>query len=99
MKLETIQIPANNEAGYVVVNKEDVGTEAVAKWAEKGKSVSKPAESDTASDETAAPDKAELMKLTKGDLVAMAENAGIDLVPDEETKASIVEKILAASAE
>lgn len=33
MNIQTEKIPANNEAGYVIVNAEDVGTDAVAKWA------------------------------------------------------------------
>jgi len=99
MKIETIQIPADNEAGYVIVNKEDAGTEAVAKWA-TAKAVASKSVDDSGGaaddDADAAPDKAKLLKMRKGELVAMAEEAGIEIVPDEETIPTLVDKILEA---
>ncbi len=91
MQVKTVQIPANNDAGYVIVNEEDAGTEAAAKWGGKAPKPAEPAEDGGDTE----PSKDELMKLTKQQLLRKAAEAGLELVPDEVTKAQIVEALLA----
>lgn len=95
-KIETVKIPAGNEAGYVIVNKEDVGTDVVAKW-QNGAPVAAETES---SDEGEASgfDRKALEKKRKAELVAIAEEKGIEVVPDDMTNAQIIDAILGAES-
>lgn len=100
-EIKTEKIPANNEAGYVIVNAEDVGTDAVAKWA-PAKTERMLGASDSETDDNSSDDAdagaEDLMKHTKAELVAMAEAKGVKIVPDEYTKQMIIDSILAVAA-
>jgi hypothetical protein len=97
-RTETVQIPANNAAGYVIVNKEDVDTDAVKKWR---KEVPKATLADAddgggdGDDEPPQPTRSQLLKTRKADLIAMAEEKGLTVVPDEVTVENLVDLILA----
>lgn len=110
-KIETVKIPANNEAGYVIVNAEDAGAAGHGMWKVEGSKIPHDekhadgslkktyTEADSLAQLEDAPTADELMKLTKAELVAKAENAGIEVVPDEVNKAQIVAKLLGETDE
>ncbi|MGE0294943.1 MAG: hypothetical protein AB7P97_21565 [Hyphomonadaceae bacterium] len=89
--METVKVASKDfEGGFVIVNKADFDPETHKLFVEK-----EPAQ--PAAEE---PDRvAELLKQTKAELVALAEGIGVKVVPDELTKAQIVDAILAAQPE
>lgn len=93
-KIETVQIPANNKAGYVIVNKEDVGTDAVKKWEQGVSKVTLATFDDGDGGEPTQPTRGQLLKTRKAELIIMAEEAGHKVVPDEVTVEQLVDLIL-----
>lgn len=100
--IETIRIKGGKgEPETLIINLEDFD-ESIHEKAEEP--VEAPAQSsDVGDDETTdektsneAPSEAKLLKMRKGDLVAIAEEAGLEIVPDEETIATLAKKIVEA---
>lgn len=97
----TVKIQSDDtDFGYVIINKEDFDENEHTLFVETaprdpGASASESGtdgEGDDSGDE--APDQAKLMKMNKDVLVTMAKEKGHEFVPDEKTKAQLVELIL-----
>lgn len=94
-QLETVKIVSpKSDSGYVIINLEDFDAEAHTRFVEGSPARRNLGEVQDPGGEAEPED---LMRLTKAQLVAKAEEIGITVVPDEMTKQQIVDAITAAN--
>lgn len=92
--VKTVKIcGSNDEPEFMIINAEDFDEATMTLYVEPETAT----DDDDDKAEVATPES--LMKHSKNDLLALAEEAGIEIpVPDDVTKAQIVAKLLAAAA-
>lgn len=97
--IPTIKIQGGEgEPDFLIINADDFDESIHTAYVEPVAKATKGTNGDSSddSDTDQAPSEAKLLKMRKGELVAIAEEAGLEIVPDEETIVTLAKKIVEA---